>query len=157
MAWNKEQNIRDAGYWLSRKIELIELKHNQNVQQTSPKIFRGGVFNVELGKGNIGGEKNKKRPCLIISHNNLNNGDTVVIIPLTTKFPYKTTNSCKVPKYKNHYVFYKKDYPFLDDNSCIKCEDIRMIDKVRIRDHLGNIPVCHLNKLINSIKFTLGF
>ena len=24
--WNKNDNIRNAGYWLSRKIELIELK-----------------------------------------------------------------------------------------------------------------------------------
>lgn len=111
--WSKEENIRDAGCWLSKKINLIELKHTHIVQNINMNILRGGVFNIELGDGNIGGEKNKRRPCLVLSHNNLNKGDTVVIIPLTTKFKFIVKNGKKTPSYANHFVLYKSKYNFL--------------------------------------------
>lgn len=60
MSWTKEKNIRNAGHWLARAIELIELKDYQKRNGTVPTIYRGGVFNVELGEGNLGGEKNKR-------------------------------------------------------------------------------------------------
>ena len=157
MVWNKEVNIRNAGHWLSRQIELIELKHDQHVNGTIITIHRGGVFNVELGEGNIGGEKNKKRPCLVITRDTLNQGDTTVMFPLTTKFSYELKNGIKIPRYKNHYILYKSDYPFLGNDSCVKCEDIRVIDKVRVREHLGNILPTHLSMLEKRILYTLGF
>lgn len=157
MNWDKNTNIRNAGHWLSKKIELVELKHRQKTEQINVTVLRGGIFNVELGEGNIGGEKNKKRPSLILSHNNLNKGDTVVIIPLTTKFSYNIVNGKKAPKYANHFVFHKSKYTFLDDDSCIKCEDIRSVDKVRIKDHLGNIDPKDLDIIRNRILFTFGF
>lgn len=30
MSWTKEKNIRNAGHWLARAIELIELKDYKN-------------------------------------------------------------------------------------------------------------------------------
>lgn len=97
--WNKEDNIRNAGYWLSRKIELIELKHYNKENSITKEAFRGGIFNVELGTGNIGGEKNKKRPCLVISRNNLNTGDNVVVIPLSTKYKSYISKGIEYPQY----------------------------------------------------------
>ena len=44
--WNQD-NIRNAGYWLSRKIELIELKHYNKENNITKDAFRGGIFNVE--------------------------------------------------------------------------------------------------------------
>ena len=155
--WNKNDNIRNAGYWLSRKIELIELKHNNKENHITLNAFRGGIFNVELGTGNIGGEKNKKRPCLIISNNNLNKGDTVVVIPLSTKFKSSTINGVTSPKYKNHYLLKKSKYPFLRETSCVKCEDIRNIDKIRLSDHLGNIDSQDFNEIKKRILFALGY
>lgn len=157
MIWNKDGNIRNAAMWLSTKISLIEIKNKLLLENKNITIFRGGVFNVELGEGNIGGEKNKKRPCLVLSRNNLNIGDTVVVVPLTTKFKYNIKNSKKIPKYNNHYFLYKTDYNFLDDDSCIKCEDVRSIDKVRIKEHLGNINPRDLDKLKLRILFSYGF
>lgn len=34
LAWHKEVNIRNAGHRLSRKIELIELKHGHKINGT---------------------------------------------------------------------------------------------------------------------------
>lgn len=155
--WNKNDNIRNAGYWLSRKIELIELKHHNKENNITLNAFRGGIFNVELGTGNIGGEKNKKRPCLVISRNNLNTGDNVVVIPLSTKFKSSTINGVISPKYKNHYLLKKSKYPFLRETSCVKCEDIRNVDKIRLSDHLGNIDSQDLNEIKKRILFALGY
>ena len=155
--WNKEDNIRNAGYWLSRKIELIELKHYNKENSITKEAFRGGIFNVELGTGNIGGEKNKKRPCLVISRNNLNTGDNVVVIPLSTKYKSYISKGIEYPQYKNHYLLKKSKYPFLRDTACVKCEDIRNLDKIRLLDHLGNIDTKDLNEIKKRILFALGY
>ena len=63
ISWNKEDNIRDAGCWLSQKIKLIELKDVQEQKGEKREIKRGGIFYVELGEGNLGYEKNKCRTC----------------------------------------------------------------------------------------------
>lgn len=155
--WSKEENIRNASHWLSRKIELIELKSINIKNSTKINVLRGGVFNVELGEGNIGGEKNKKRPCLVLSRNALNNGDTVVIVPLTTKFKKEIQNGVIMPKYNNHYILKKANYDFLIKDSCIKCEDIRAVDKVRVNEHLGNINVEDLERIKARMLFALGY
>lgn len=155
--WNKNDNIRNAGYWLSRKIELIELKHLKKQNNVTIDAFRGGIFNVELGTGNIGGEKNKKRPCLVISRNNLNTGDNVVVIPLTTKYKSRITNGVEYPKYQNHYLLKQSKYNFLSKTSCVKCEDIRSIDKIRIAEHLGNIDTQDLNEIKKRLLYAFGY
>lgn len=156
--WNKEENIRDAGHWLARKVELIELKDRNKKKSIAIKIERGGIFNVELGQGNIGGEKNKTRPCLVLSQNNLNTGDTVVIIPLTTKFKTKTSpKGAIIPMYRNHYILKKSKYGFLKDDSCVKCEDIKSVDKIRIQDRLGNVDLKDLKLIKNRLLFTMGY
>ncbi|WP_278549427.1 type II toxin-antitoxin system PemK/MazF family toxin [Paraclostridium bifermentans] len=157
MAWNKEKNIRDASCWLADKVKLIELKEYQKNNNIQTNIFRGGIFNVDLGSGNIGGEKNKIRPCIVLSRTTLNVGDTVVVVPLTTKFPFNMTNGKKTPKYKNHYVVHKSKYTFLKDDSCIKFEDIRSIDKVRIKNLIGNLDNSDLKSLEKRLTFTMGF
>lgn len=154
-SWNKETNIKNCGSWLKRKIELIEQKDLNRTRSINPTIQKGGIFNIELGIDNIGGEKNKKRPCLIVSKNNLNMGDTTVVIPLSTKFKTKENSRGEtIPFYRNHFIFKKTKYPFLDQDSCIKCEDIRSIDKIRIQEHLGNIDPEDFKMIKNSILFT---
>lgn len=155
--WNKEDNIRNAGYWVSRKIELIELKHQNKIDSINQTILRGGIFNIELGTGNVGAEKNKKRPCLVISSNILNNGETVSVIPLSTKFKFNIVQGIQHPQYRNHYILRKTSYPFLMANSCVKCEDIRCVDKVRIVDHLGNVSVTDLLEIKKRLLFALGY
>lgn len=155
--WNKDENIRNAGHWLSRKIELIEKKNYNKENNIAIKVLRGGIFNVELGTGNIGGEKNKKRPCLVISRNELNTGENVVVIPLSTKYKSIIKKDQEYPKYKNHYLLKKTKYSFLKDTSCVKCEDIRNIDKIRILDHLGNIDTGDLDEIRKRILFALGY
>lgn len=57
--WDKKQNILDVASWFGRKIFLIEEKDKVITSGVSRKIYRGGVYWVELGY-NIGAEKLKQ-------------------------------------------------------------------------------------------------
>lgn len=160
MAWNKNENVLETSKWLKRKVELIEEKdiliQNKRIRRTDYIIqaFRGGIFNAELGNGNIGGEKNKTRPVMIISPNTLNKGNTVVVIPLSTKFKIKDNG---LPLYNNHYLLKKADYPKLDKDSVLKFEDVRCIDVVRLRNFRCNVSSEDLKNAKKCFLFMMGY
>lgn len=160
MAWDKNTNISDAAKWLKRKIELIESKdlliRNQNAKGTRYiiQVRRGGIFDCELGYGNVGGEKNKTRPVLVLSKNVLNNGHTVVVVPLSTKFDLAING---LPRYRNHYLLKKAKYSFLDRDSVVKFEDIRSVDVVRLRQLRGNIDETDMKRMKRNLLFTSGY
>ena len=161
MAWTSESNIIDAAKWLKRKAELIEDKTvliARKATRNTPYIAyvrRGGVFDCELGLGNIGGEKNKTRPVLILSTNTLNRGHTVLVVPLSTKFDRDPTT--KLAKYKNHYLLKKSDYAFLDKDSVAKFEDLRSVDVVRLRKFRGNVNKKDMQGMKDNLLFTSGY
>lgn len=163
--WTKEENIRDSSVWLARKVQLIEEKHNlleeqkmkiQNTNSYVPikTVYRGSIYRAELGEGNIGGEKNKDRPVLVLSPNRLNKGNTVVVAPISSKFP-KNPNG--LPKHKNHYLLKKRDHPELDKDSVVKFEDIRSIDVVRIGDHVFDVNKIEMEKMKSRLLFMYGY
>ena len=160
MSWSVLENITASSKWLKRKTELIEEKEqlilHKNATGASQIVqaYRGAIFDAELGEGNIGGEKNKTRPVLVISPNNLNKGHTVVIVPLSTKFQLGSNG---LPKYKNHYLLKKADYSFLDKDSVVKFEDIRSIDVVRLRQLRGNVSKIDMRQMEDNLKFTCGY
>lgn len=160
MAWLVSDNISQAGKWLKRKIELIEEKDlllQRQASQGLPHIvhvLRGGIFDAELGLGNIGGEKNKTRPVIVLTPNRLNKGHTVVVVPMSTKF---LRDRQGLPRYQNHYLLRKADYPFLDNDSVAKFEDIRSIDVVRLRQLRGNVSADDMKKMKKAILFTYGY
>lgn len=159
MAWNSYTNISDAAKWLRRKVELIEEKQllvsKNNRKSICLQIYRGGIFDCELGLDNIGCEKNKTRPVLVLSNNCLNKGHTVVIVPLSTKFERKMDSG--MAKYNNHYLLKKEDYPFLDTDSVVKFEDIRSVDVIRLRSLRGNIQKSDMDRMKRNLIFTCGY
>ena len=160
MAWDKNSNISDAAKWLKRKIELIESKDlliRNKIARGTPYIVqvkRGGIFDCELGYGNIGGEKNKTRPVLVLSKNALNKGHTVVVVPLSTKFDLGAN---RLPKYPNHYLLKKAKYGFLDKDSVVKFEDLRSVDVVRLRQLRGNIDSTDMKRMKRNLLFISGY
>lgn len=160
MAWSVLDNISQSSKWLGRKTELIEEKERllqRQAAQKAPYIvpaYRGGIFDAELGMGNIGGEKNKTRPVIILSPNRLNRGHTVVVVPMSTKF-HRTQQG--IPTYQNHYLLRKADYPFLDADSVAKFEDIRSIDVVRLRQFRGNVKKADMEAMKKSLLFICGY
>lgn len=155
--WDKKQNILDVASWFGRKIFLIEEKDKVITSGVSRKIYRGGVYWVELGY-NIGAEKTKTRPCLVISAEFINNGESAIVIPISTKFPKKFSKSGRaLPKFNNHYMLYKSKYNKLDQDSAVKTEDIKSVDNVRIRGFIFNIDKDDMKEISKCIDYSLGY
>lgn len=94
-------------------------------------IKRGDVFYAELNPV-VGSEQGGTRPVLIISNNTGNrHSPTVIIAAITSRVHTKA----KLPTHTS-----VKDFEGLDKDSIILLEQIRTIDKQRLKQHMGMMP-----------------
>ncbi|MDO4325956.1 MAG: type II toxin-antitoxin system PemK/MazF family toxin [bacterium] len=94
-------------------------------------IKRGDIFYAELNPV-IGSEQGGTRPVLIISNNTGNRqSPTVIIAPITSR----THTKAKLPTHTE-----VQDFDKLDKDSIILLEQIRTIDKQRLKQYMGMIP-----------------
>ena len=98
--------------------------------------YRGELYYADLGKG-IGSEQEGYRPVVIIQNNTGNKySPTVIIAPVTTNHNAKT----KLPTH-----CYIGEESGLDASSVILLEQLRTVDKQRLRE-----KVCHLDRELLS-------
>lgn len=113
------------------------------------RICQFDVWLVDLNP-TTGSEQNGKRPCIILQTNATKNyGATTLIAPFTTK------NLNKL------YPFEVKIQPSrqngLNENSKIKLDQIRVIDKTRLLKKIGNLEKIHYDDILNSLKVIFDF
>lgn len=133
--------------WNVKKIELAKKWIDNSEIQRKRSMIQNAVYLCDLGE-NIGSEQSNFRPVVIISNNKFNNGNNVVIVPLSTTL--KTTINKKgveVPKYRTHYFLKKSKYTFLSKDSCAKCEHITTVSRIRLGAYLGSIDSEDLDKI----------
>ena len=107
---------------------------------------RGEVYIVSLDP-TAGSEIGKQRPALVISNNiNNRNADTVTVVPITS-------NTAKVYPFE---VFLPKGAAGLQEDSKVKCEQIRTIDKSRLKRKIGEISEDILKEVEKAILIHLG-
>jgi mRNA interferase MazF len=108
-------------------------------------MMQGDIGIVTLDP-TIGHEQSKTRPCVIIQCNILNKYmGTTIIAPITSKkFEIDYPNIVKI---NNNY---------LDKDSCIKIEQIRCIDKSRIKKIIGSVSNQELNDIKDAIKIVFN-
>ena len=95
------------------------------------KIKRGDIYYANLNPV-IGSEQGGTRPVLIISNDVGNKySPTVIVAPITSRIHTKA----KLPI---HTLI--NDFEGLDKNSIILLEQVRTIDKQRLKQYLGMIP-----------------
>lgn len=95
------------------------------------KIKRGDIYYANLNPV-IGSEQGGTRPVLIISNDVGNKySPTVIVAPITSRIHTKA----KLPA---HTLI--NDFEGLDKNSIILLEQVRTIDKQRLKQYLGMIP-----------------
>lgn len=94
-------------------------------------IRRGDIFYAELNPV-IGSEQGGTRPVLVISNNTGNRySPTVIIAPITSR----THTKAKLPTHTE-----VQDFDKLDKDSIILLEQIRTIDKQRLKQYMGLLP-----------------
>lgn len=89
---------------------------------------RGDIYYVDLNPV-IGSEQGGSRPVVVIQNNTGNRHAPTLIVAMITS---KTTKNGYLP---THYLL--RDNPALDEVSVVLLEQIRTIDKRRVREYLG--------------------
>ena len=110
-------------------------------------IKRGDIYYAELNPV-IGSEQGGKRPVLIIS-NDIGNkhSPTVIVAPITSRVHTKA----KLP---THTLI--KDFEGLDKNSIILLEQIRTIDKRRLRKYVGMLSAVIMARADKALAISIS-
>ena len=109
-------------------------------------ISRGDIYYSYLGE-NFGHEQGGVRPVLIIQ-NNLGNlhSPTVIVAPITSRIKKAT--------FPTHV--YISERAKLDKNSVILLEQIRTIDKSRLKEYLCRLQSDEMESVNKAISISLG-
>ena len=112
-------------------------------------INRGDIFYAALEENAVGSEQTGIRPVVILQ-NNVGNiySTTVIIAPITSKVKVKT----KLPT----HIFIKRGEKRLPKNSLILLEQIRVIDKERLRYYVGSLNSKEMLEVDKGIIISLG-
>ena len=110
-------------------------------------IRRGDIYYAELNPV-IGSEQGGTRPVLIIS-NDIGNrhSPTVIIAAITSRVQTKA----KLPIHTA-----VKDFEGLDKDSIVLLEQIRTVDKKRLKQHMGMMPVEIMARVDKALAISLS-
>ena len=111
-----------------------------------PRPSRGEVWTVDL-EPVLGHEQGgRTRPCLIVSTDTFNHGraELVIAIPVTTKWK-------GIPI----HVPVSPPEGGLTQPSFIKCEDVRSISTLRLKDFWGRVEPATLKKVESNLRTLL--
>ena len=116
------------------------------VQNVSGKAFQGEIWLADLGE-KTGSIEYGIRPVLIIQ-NNIGNrhSPTIICAAITSKM-----NKAKLP---THIEICTNDYNIMK-NSVILLEQIRTIDKKRLREYVCHIDQERMKKIDQAIRISL--
>ena len=111
------------------------------------EVHRGEVFYADLSPV-VGSEQGGVRPVLIVQ-NEIGNrhSPTVIAAAITSQ-----TNKAKLP---THIALSAPDYG-LPRDSVVLLEQIRTIDKRRLREHMGRLDAAMMNQVDNAIAVSFG-
>lgn len=133
---------------MGRKKKNKKRENKEVFSETLEKkqITKGDIFYADLGT-NVGSEQNGTRPVIVIQ-NNIGNkhSKTLIIVPLTKII----TNKVKQP---THCIITPTNN--LKHYSVALTEQIRVIDKSRLKTKLGKLNKNQIKDLDNSIMIAL--
>lgn len=111
-------------------------------------IKRGEIYYADL-RPVVGSEQGGIRPVLIVQNNMGNkHSPTTIVIALSTK-EKKVTLPTHVP-------LHKEQCDGLPYDSMILCEQIRTIDKGRIKEKIGCVNDDYLDSVMKAIKVSIS-
>lgn len=112
------------------------------------QIKRGDMFYADLSPV-VGSEQGGIRPVLIVQNDVGNKySPTVIAVAITSQ-----VNKSKLP---THIELNSQNYG-LSKDSVILAEQIRTIDKTRLKDRIGHIDENLMNKVNEALGVSFGF
>ena len=110
-------------------------------------VRRGDIYYADLSPV-VGSEQGGMRPVLIVQNDTGNkHSPTVIAAAITSR-----TGKARLP---THIELKAQSYG-LNRNSVILLEQIRTIDKSRLRERMGKLDVPTMNRVDNAIAVSFG-
>lgn len=140
---DEERKIEDQ-----EQIEYLK-KYRKEKENKQMEIKRGDLFYAALDETYVGSEQTGVRPVVILQ-NDIGNehSPTVVVAPITSKVNSKSI----IPT----HVYIKGYKDRLKQNSLILTEQIRAIDKTRLKYYIGALDMGELRKIDKALIISLG-
>jgi len=110
-------------------------------------IRRGDMFYADLTSG-VGSEQNGFRPILIIQNNAGNKYSRTVIAAIITS---RVDSKAKLP---THYPI--KAQQGLERDSLVLLEQIKTLDKRRLREYIGTLDDETMNEVDKALAVSVG-
>ncbi len=110
-------------------------------------IRRGDIYYAELNPV-VGSEQGGTRPVLIISNNMGNRHSPTVIIAAITG---KTQTKAKLPTHTE-----VKNFEGLDRDSIVLLEQIRTVDKKRLKQYMGMMPTEAMARVDKALAISIS-
>jgi mRNA interferase MazF len=116
-----------------------------NLSQKAKPILRGDIYYADLG-ATIGCEQNGIRPVLILQ-NNIGNrySPTIIVAAITSSYKKPLPTHVKI-----------RGIHSLNQKSLVLLEQIRTIDRSRLRDWIGNLDSECLDRVDKALQISLG-
>ena len=110
-------------------------------------VYRGDIYYADFD-GAIGSEQKGIRPVLVLQ-NDIGNkySPTTIVAPITT-----VEVKAKMPT----HIFVKANQYGLKDDSYILMEQLRVIDKSRIKDYIGRINYEQMKEIEKAFLIAIG-
>lgn len=110
-------------------------------------VKRGDIFYADLSPV-VGSEQGGTRPVLIVQNDTGNkHSPTVIAAAITSQ-----TNKAKLPT----HIELTGASVGLSKDSVVLLEQIRTIDKRRLREHMGRLDESMMNRVDNAIAVSFG-
>jgi len=110
-------------------------------------IKRGDMYYADLSPV-VGSEQGGIRPILIVQNDVGNrHSPTIIAAAITSQL-----NKAKLP---THIALSAKDYG-LPKDSVVLLEQIRTLDKRRLKDKIGEIPLDTMNRVNDALLISMG-
>jgi mRNA interferase MazF len=124
------------------------------------EVKRGEIYFADLGENNLGSEQSGTRPVLIIQNNIGNRFSPTVIVACITSKMYKNDIPTHVRLFKDSYQPTEaadgESYSTLTSDSLVLCEQLKTIDKSRLRTRVAALNGYDLMRVNAALKLSLS-
>lgn len=110
-------------------------------------LHRGDIYSADLSPA-IGSEQSGSRPVLVLQNNIGNHFSSTIIIAAITSVNKKSK------KFPTHYCL--NDECGLMKPSVVMLEQIRTIDKARLKNYIGHLNSEDMRKIDKTLLYSLG-
>ena len=110
-------------------------------------VKRGDIFYADLSPV-IGSEQGGIRPVLVVQNDVGNKYSPTVIAAAITSQQFKTS----LPT----HISVNASVCGLSKDSVVLLEQIRTLDKKRLREKMGNLPETDMNRIDNALSVSIG-